>query len=475
MTIRLLVLLLLLLLSLTVPAQARPAAGDLKVLLVESETATKGGKGLAQQLGAAGPLEVRLISPGKLSDDDLDWAQTITVTAKLTEKDEAWILRTGRSGKGLVLCTDAIGSLPGSKDFAALTGRVSLGAPQKKSTPIAVAFPDQRGEVTQSLTHFWHEGPLREYEPDKKKARLLAYALRATPQAEVADKGKPQRFPVIWTMSPSFFNRGPYRSRIFICALDSQSGPSRGMVTTLLARAAEWTAQRRVTSWLKGEYTLMSEKLGAGENGILKGFAGGKEYYRGRQIAPVMGYQGADWLIRPEREQNEQPEKVLDVLKLEKGQTVCDFGSGNGYFSLKMARRVGSEGKVLSVDIQPQMLELLKRRARAQKVTNVEAILCTETDPKLPANSLDLLIMVDVYHEISNPVPVMAGIHKAMKKDGRVVLVEYRGEDPSIPIKPLHRTTVKQMTSELDAVGFRFVANEGGFLPRQHVLIYKKK
>lgn len=473
MTIRILVLVLLP--SLTVLAQTRPATSGLKVLLVESEAAAKDGKGLAQQLGAAGPLQVRSVKPGKLSDDDLEWAQVITVTAELTEKDEAWILKAGRSGKGLVLCADAIGSLPDSGNFATLTGRVSLGPQQQKNTPIAVAFPDQRGEVTQSLTHFWHEDRLREYKLDKKKTQLLAYALRATAQAEVADKGKPRHFPVVWTMSSGFFNRGPYRSRVFICTLDPLSGPSRGMVMTLLARAAEWTAHRRVTSWLKGEYTLMSEKLGAGENGLLKGLAGGREYYRGRQIAPVMGYQGADWLIRPEREQNEQPEKVLDVLKLEKGQTVCDFGAGNGYFSLKMARRVGSEGKVLCVDIQPQMLELLRRRARAQKVTNIEPILCTETDPKLPANSIDLLIMVDVYHEISNPIPVMAGIHKAMKKDGRVVLVEYRGEDPSIPIKPLHRTTVKQMASELDAVGFRYVANKGDFLPRQHILIYKKK
>ena len=188
-----------------------------------------------------------------------------------------------------------------------------------------------------------------------------------------------------------------------------------------------------------------------------------------------MGYQGANWLIRPEREKNEQPEKVLDVLDLKKGQTVCDFGAGNGYFSLRMARRVGAKGRVLCVDIQPQMLKLLRLRAAEQKVTNTVPILCTETDPKLPPDSIDLLIMVDVYHEISNPIPVMAGIHKAMKKDGRVVLVEYRGEDPSIPIKPLHRTTVKQMRGELAATGFRFVANKGDFLPRQHILIFKKK
>ena len=456
-------------------ALAQPATGGLKILLVEDGEALKNSKGLAKQLQAAGPLQVRAGSPGKLSEDDIDWARTIMITAALTKKDEAWVLGAGRSGKGLVLGAGAIGSLPDSEGFSALTGRTALGKPQEKSTPMAVAFPDQRGQVTQSLTHFWHEGRLQEYQLDKKKTQLLAFALRATVGAEVADKGKPQLFPVVWTMSPGFFHRGPSRARVFICALDALAGPSKGMVMTLLARAAEWSAQRRVTSWLKGEYILMSEKLGAGENGLLKGFPGGREYYRGRQIAPVMGYQGADWLIRPEREQNEQPEKVLDVLKLQKGQTVCDFGAGNGYFSLRMAQRVGATGKVRAVDIQPQMLELLRRRASAQKVSNVVPILCTETDPKLPANSIDLLIMVDVYHEISNPVPVMKGIHKAMKKDGRVVLVEYRGEDPSIPIKPLHRTTVQQMASELEAVGFSYAANKGSFLPRQHILIFNKK
>ena len=456
-------------------ALAQPATDGLKVLLVEDQDSAKGGKKLAGQLQEAGPFQVRSVSPGKLSEDDLDWARSILITAALTKKDEAWVLRAGRIGKGLVLGARAIGSLPASEGFAALTGRTGLGKAQEKSTPMAVAFPDQRGQVTQSLTHFWHEGRLQEFQLDKKKTQLLAFALRATPEAELADKGKPQLFPVVWTMSPGFFNRGPYRSRVFICALDGLSGPSRGMVMTLLARAAEWSALRRVTSWLKGEYILMSEKLGAGENGLLKGYPGGREYYRGRQIAPVMGYQGADWLIRPEREKNEQPEKVLDVLKLQKGQTVCDFGAGNGYFSLRMARRVGTTGKVLAVDIQPQMLELLRRRASAQKVNNVVPVLCTETDPKLPADSIDLLIMVDVYHEISNPVPVMKGIHKAMKKDGRVVLVEYRGEDPIIPIKPLHRTTVQQMASELEAVGFSFTASKGSFLPRQHILIFNKK
>ena len=471
MTIRILPLLLLLSLAATTRAPAREAG--LRVLLVE-EPATPESK-LGQRLTAAGPLQIRSVSPGKVSDEDLLWARAVLIAAKLTGKDEAWALKAGRAGLGLVLSAEAAASLPGSKNFSTLIGRTRVGELAPTATPIAVAFPDQRGQVTQSLTHFWHKGRLREYVPDKRRTRLLAYAVEATADAGVANAKNPKRYPVVWEMSPGFFNQGPFSSRVFVCALDAETGPSTGMVLTLLARAAEWAAKRRVTSWLKGEYTLMSEKLGAGENGLLKGLRGGKEYYRGRQIAPVMGYQGANWLIRPEREKNEQPDKVLDVLELKKGQTVCDFGAGNGYFSLRMASRVGAEGRVLCVDIQPQMLELLRRRAAEQKVTNTVPILCTETDPKLPPDSIDLLIMVDVYHEISKPIPVMAGIHKAMKKDGRVVLVEYRGEDPSIPIKPLHRTTVKQMRGELAAKGFRFVANKGDFLPRQHILIFKKK
>ena len=474
MTIRILPLLFLI--ALPAGAQTRSRENGLRVLLVETDVSTKDTRGFGSALAAAGPFQLRSVSPAKVGDDDLLWAQAILVTAGLSKKDETWLLAAGRSGRGLVLCANAMASLENSEKFSTLTGRTSVGSLEPEATPIAVAFPDQRGQVTQSLSHFWHQGRLRKYETDKKRTRLLAYAVKATAKAEVADKGVPRRFPAVWTVTPGFFNRGPFSSRVFVCTLDATAGPSPGMVMTLLARGAEWAAMKRVTSWLKGEYTLMSEKLGAAENGLLKGLPGGKEYYRGRQIAPVMGYQGADWLIRPEREKNEQPEKVLDVLDLKKGQTVCDFGAGNGYFSLRMASRVaGDGGKVLCVDIQPQMLELLRRRAKARKVTNIEPILCTETDPKLPPNSLDLLIMVDVYHEISNPVPVMAGIHKAMKKDGRVVLVEYRGEDPSIPIKPLHRTTVQQMGSELDAVGFRFVANKGDFLLRQHILIYKKK
>jgi len=471
MTIRLLPLFLLL--SLPAAAQTGARKDGLRVLLVETAPSTKDG--LGRKLTAAGPLQIRSVSPGKVSDEDLLWAQSIMIASKLTARDEAWALKAGRGGQGLVLYADAAASLPDSEGFSALIGRTRLGELEPAATPIAVAFPDQRGQVTQSLTHFWHQGRLREYALAKKGAQLLAYAVKATASAEAADGKTPKRYPVVWNVSPGFFNRGPFRSRIFVCALDAETGPSTGMVLTLLARAAEWTSMRRVTSWLKGEYTLMSERLGASDNGLLKGLRGGKEYYRGRQIAPVMGYQGANWLIRPEREKNEQPEEVLDVLELKKGQTVCDFGAGNGYFSLRMARRVGAKGRVLCVDIQPQMLKLLRLRAAEQKVTNTVPILCTETDPKLPPDSIDLLIMVDVYHEISNPIPVMAGIHKAMKKDGRVVLVEYRGEDPSIPIKPLHRTTVKQMRGELAATGFRFVANKGDFLPRQHILIFKKK
>ena len=187
MTIRLLPLFLLF--SLPVAAQTGAREDGLRVLLVEAEPSTK--EGLGRDLAATWPLRIRSARPGKVSDEDLLWAQSIMVSAKLTGKDEAWVLKAGRGGQGLVLCADAVSSLADSKNFSSLIGRARLGELEPAATPIAVAFPDQRGQVTQSLTHFWHRGHLREYVPDKKRTRLLAYAVKATAEAEVADKGVP--------------------------------------------------------------------------------------------------------------------------------------------------------------------------------------------------------------------------------------------------------------------------------------------
>ena len=155
--------------------------------------------------------------------------------------------------------------------------------------------------------------------------------------------------------------------------------------------------------------------------------------YKGRVIAPVMSAEGADWLVRAEREEFEQPERVVDALKLQKGMVVADIGAGVGYFSLRIAKRVGSEGTVLAVDIQPEMLSLLKQNQEREGLTNVEPILGTVKDPHLPQDVIDLALLVDVYHECQYPEEMITQIRNSLKKNGRLVLIEYRGEDRHCP------------------------------------------
>lgn len=193
----------------------------------------------------------------------------------------------------------------------------------------------------------------------------------------------------------------------------------------------------------------------------------------GRHIAPTMSAAGADWLDRSERAQEEQPDKALDVIGLHPGMMVADVGAGTGYMSIRMARRVAPRGQVYSEDIQPEMLSLLRDHAAAAKVANIETILGTQSDPKLPPNTLDLVLLVDVYHEFSEPQKMLDAIRRALKPDGRLVLLEYRAEDPTIPIRPLHKMTVKQAETEVDAEGFR-LAKVDESLPRQHILIFRK-
>ena len=195
--------------------------------------------------------------------------------------------------------------------------------------------------------------------------------------------------------------------------------------------------------------------------------------YKGRVIAPPMSYQGADWLERTERESTQQPERVLDELAIKPGSTVADIGAGTGYFSLRLAQRVGPQGRVLATDIQPQMLAMLSDKMRAANIANIEPLLCTPTDAKLPENTLDLALMVDVYHELAYPEETLGQIRRALKPDGRLVLIEYRGEDPNIPIKPEHKTTLVQIRSEIEPLGFR-VKDVLEFLPQQRVVIFVK-
>jgi ubiquinone/menaquinone biosynthesis C-methylase UbiE len=195
--------------------------------------------------------------------------------------------------------------------------------------------------------------------------------------------------------------------------------------------------------------------------------------YKGRKIAPVMGYQGAAWLMRSERVQEENPQKLLESLSIKPGQTICDLGCGSGYYTLELARRVGSEGKVLAVDIQPEMLRLLELNAHQSGLKNIELVLNSPVDPKLPANSVDLILLVDVYHEFSYPEHMLQAMRKSLKPDGRIVLVEFRGEDPTVPIKPLHKMTKQQVHRELEPNGYKLV-EEFDELPWQHVMFFGK-
>jgi ubiquinone/menaquinone biosynthesis C-methylase UbiE len=192
--------------------------------------------------------------------------------------------------------------------------------------------------------------------------------------------------------------------------------------------------------------------------------------YKGRTVAPAMSHLGADWLEREEREQLEQPEKVLDLLKIAPGSMIADIGAGIGYYSLRLAKRVGPQGRVLATDIQPEMLARLRVNMKKANISNIEPILCTPTDAKLPVGQLDLALMVDVYHELANPEETMAQVRQALKSDGRLVLIEYRGEDPKVPIRPEHKMTLKQIRAELEPMGFR-IQETFDFLSRQHLII----
>jgi precorrin-6B methylase 2 len=196
--------------------------------------------------------------------------------------------------------------------------------------------------------------------------------------------------------------------------------------------------------------------------------------YMGREIAKVMSYHGAPWLERPERMQEERPDLVLAALDLKPGMKVTDVGAGSGYYSSRMAERVGKEGTVYAVDVQPEMIEILKRNMAERGATNVKAILGTETDPKLPVGALDLAIMVDVYHELEYPYEMLAAIVKALKPGGRVVFVEFRGDDPSVPIKALHTMTEAQVRKEAAVHPLVWIKTVSD-LPWQHVVVFCKK
>lgn len=195
--------------------------------------------------------------------------------------------------------------------------------------------------------------------------------------------------------------------------------------------------------------------------------------YMGREIAQTMHWQGAEWLIRDSREREERCSLLLTNLGLKTGMTVCDMGCGNGYYSLKIAKLIGEKGKVYAVDVQPEMLEFLLKRAKEEQVDNVVAVQGKFHDPQLPPDSQDLILVVDVYHEFSHPEQMLAGMRNALKADGLIALAEYRAEDPEVPIKPLHKMTKKQIVKEYQANGL-YLVKEFDRLPWQHLMFFGK-
>ena len=196
--------------------------------------------------------------------------------------------------------------------------------------------------------------------------------------------------------------------------------------------------------------------------------------YMGREIAGVMGWQGASWLEREERGREERPDLLMPELSLKAGMIVADIGAGTGYYSRLMSKAVGSTGAVYAVDVQPQMVAMLKEVAAKPEFANIKPLLSSVADVKLPPQSIDLAIMVDVYHELEFPHEVMTTIINSLKSEGRVVFVEYRAEDPRVPIKEVHKMTEAQVKREAltHALSWERTANT---LPWQHVIIFRKK
>ncbi len=196
------------------------------------------------------------------------------------------------------------------------------------------------------------------------------------------------------------------------------------------------------------------------------------KWYMGREISYVMGHQGAGWLERPERESEEKPSLILKNMNLAPDAVVADIGAGTGYFAFRISPQV-PQGRVLAVDIQQEMLDLIAQKQASGQGANIRTVLGTETDAGLDSASVDAVLFVDVYHELAWPFEMMQGIVRALKPGGRLFLVEYRSEDPAVPIKRLHKMTEAQARKEMEAAGLRFVANRD-FLPRQHFLIFQK-
>ena len=194
-------------------------------------------------------------------------------------------------------------------------------------------------------------------------------------------------------------------------------------------------------------------------------------FYKGRRIAQTMSFHGAPWLIRETRDPEENPRKLLKALDVKPGQTVCDLGCGNGFYTLQFAELVGEQGRVLAVDIQPEMLALLKQRAQEAGLNNIEPILGIPGDPRLPKGEVDLILLVDVYHEFSYPEQMLRAMRESLKPSGLIALAEFRMEDPTVPIKLLHKMSKEQILKEFSPNGLKLV-KEYDKLPWQHLMFF---
>jgi ubiquinone/menaquinone biosynthesis C-methylase UbiE len=246
---------------------------------------------------------------------------------------------------------------------------------------------------------------------------------------------------------------------------------SRRMLAVLLAIALGISAAPQAQDTTRPGQPAPRQSVRSGRPRPGRGDRSG--FYKGRQIADVMSWQGVDWLFRETRNQEEQPETMLDVLKIPRGAVVADVGAGAGYHSIRLAKRVGPEGTVLATDVQPEMIQMLRQNIQAAGVSNVRPLLCTHEETMLPEGKVDLALMVDVYHESTDPEGLLQGLRRALKPKGRLVLVEFRGEDPEVPIKPEHKMTVRQVRREVEPQGFSFL-DSLEFLPWQHIILFER-
>lgn len=245
---------------------------------------------------------------------------------------------------------------------------------------------------------------------------------------------------------------------------------------SLAHRAARSTAARNLAQlalalWALGSFAAAGP--GHYETRAAHDPDGIGKFYLDREIAQVMGPGGIPWLEREERESEEQPQAVIDALAIQPGQTIADLGAGSGYYSFRIAPLVGPQGKVLAIDVQPAMIAAIKSRVAREKAHNVVPVLARPDDPNLAPASVDLLFMVDVYHELEYPYEVMTLVRAALKPGGRIALIEYRKEDPSVPIKEVHKMSEAQIVRELEAAGFRHLRTVRS-LPLQHIVLFSK-